>query len=213
MKQALLLLSILALVPLAPFQLPQPTAQAAPPWIGKDSHQGLTVSADPYLDADRSKAKFEKADPYKAGLLAIDVSFKNDTGTPIHVDLSTLRLDVDSPDGRRFHLPPLSVAEAARQIAHPQGASLPRPRRLPSISPPGGDDSKTRSAKDKLEPLALQADVVPPDGAIHGFVFFDVNNHFDAVSNASLYLPDVKSVTSDTAMIYFEVPLGPKAQH
>ena len=212
MKQALLLLSSLALLPLVPFQLPQPTAHAAPPWVGKDSHQGLTVSADPYLDGDRSKAKFEKANPYKAGLLAIDVSFKNDTTAPIHVDLSTLRLEIDQPDGQRFHLPPLTLDEAARQIAHPQGASLPRPRRLPSISPPG-DDSKARDIKNKLEPFALQADVVPPNGAIHGFVFFDMNNHFDAVPNASLYLPDVKSVTSDTAMIYFEVPLGPKAQH
>lgn len=212
MKHALLLLSSLVLIPLTPFQLPQPTAHTAPPWVGKDSHQGLTVSADAYFDGDRSKAKFEKADPYKAGLLAIDVSFKNETNIPIHVDLSTLRLDVDSPDGRRFHLPPLSLSEAARQIVHPQGASLPKPRRLPSISPPG-DDSKTRDVKDKLEPLALQTDVVPPNGAIHGFVFFDVNNHFDAVPNATLYLPDVKSVTSDTEMIYFEVPLGPKAQH
>lgn len=213
MKQALLLLSSLVLIPLAPFQLPQPTAHTASPWTGKDSHQGLTVSADPYVDGDRSKAKFKQGDPYKAGLLAVDVSFKNDTSIPIHVDLSTLRLDIDSPDGRRFHLPPLSIAEAARQIAHPQGASLPKPRRLPSISPPGSDDSKTRDVKDKLEPLALEADVVPPNGAIHGFVFFDVNNHFDAVPNATLYLPDVKSVTSDMEMIYFEVPLGPKAQH
>lgn len=212
MKHAWLLISSLALIPLAALQLPQPTARTAPSWVGKDSHQGLTVSADPYLDEDRSKAKFEKADPYKAGLLAVDVSFTNDTSTPIHVDLSTLRLDVDSPDGRRFHLPSLSLAEAARQIAHPQGASTPRPRRFPSISPPG-DDSKARDVRDKLEPMALQADVVPPNGTIHGFVFFDVNNHFDAVPQASLYLPDVKSVTSDTAMIYFEVPLGPRAQH
>ncbi|HKF52378.1 MAG TPA: hypothetical protein VKB26_08710 [Candidatus Acidoferrales bacterium] len=212
MKRALLLLSNLALIPLAPFQLPQPAAHTAPPWVGKDSHQGLTVSADPYSDADRSKAKFEKADPYKAGILAIDVSFKNDTNIPIHVDLSTLRVDIDEPNGQRFHLPPLSLAEAARQIAHPQGPSVPRPRRFPSISPPG-DDSKARDVKDKLEPLALQADVVPPNGTIHGFVFFDVNNHFDAVPNATLYLPDAKSVTSDTEMIYFEVPLGPKQSH
>lgn len=212
MKHALLLLSSLVLIPLTPFQLPQPTAHTAPPWVGKDSHQGLTVTADPYLNGDRSKDKFKKADPYKAGLLAIDVSFKNDTSTPIHIDLFTLRLEIDEPDGQRFHLPALTLAEASKQIAHPQGASVPRPRRFPSISPPG-EDSKTRDVKNELEPLALQADVIPPNGTIHGFVFFDVNNHFDAVPNASLYLPDVKSVTSDAGMIYFEVPLGPKAQH
>lgn len=212
MKQALLLISSLAFISMAPFQLPQPTPHTAPAWIGKDSHQGLTVSADPYLDDDRSKEKFKKADPHKAGLLAIDLSFKNDTNAPIHVDLSTLRLDVDGLGGRRFHLPALTLPEAARQIAHPEGASLPKPRRFPSISPPG-DDSKTRDVKNELEPLSLESDVVPPNSTIRGFVFFDVNNHFDAVPNGSLYLPDVKSVTSDTAMIYFEVPLGPKRSH
>lgn len=209
MKQASLLVATLALAPL----LQLPSAPVAPPtpssWTAKDSHQGFTVAADPYSDGARTKDKFAKADPYKAGLLAVDVFFKNDSGYPVHVDLSTVRLDVDSSDGQHFHLPALSLEQAARQIAHPNGPSLSPPRPLPPILS-SNEDGKTRDAKNKLEPLALQSDVVPANGTMRGFMFFDVSGHFDLVPYASLYVPDVKSVASDNGMIYFEVPLGPK---
>lgn len=215
MKQALLLVGSLALVALAPPQLPQPTsassAQAASPaaWTAKDTHEGFTVAADAYSDAARTKEKFAKADPYKAGLLAVDVFLKNDTAYPIHVDLSTIRLDVDNPDGPHAHLPALSLEETAKQIAHPEGASLPAPRRLPPILSTG-EDGKTRDAQKKLDPLTLQSDVVPPNGMLRGFLFFDVSGHYDLVPYASLYVPDVKSVAADNPMIYFDVPLRPK---
>jgi hypothetical protein len=209
MKQALFLVAALGLLPL----LQLPSTPPAPPspssWTAKDSHQGFTVAADPYTDAARIKDKFAKTDPYKAGLLAVDVFFKNDSNYPVHVDLTTVRLDIDSSDGQHFHLPALSLEQAARQIAHPNGASLPTPHRLPPILS-SNEDSKTRDAKNKLEPLALETDVVPANGTARGFVFFDVSGHFDLVPYASLYVPDVKSVASDNSMIYFEVPLGPK---
>lgn len=214
MKQASLLFASLALVVLAPSQLPQSSpaaSSAAAPsaWTAKDSHQGFTVAADAYSDPTRTKDKFAKADPYKAGLLAVDVFLKNDTSYPVHVDLSTIRLDVDNPNGPRAHLPALTLDDAAKQIAHPNGPSLSVPNRLPPIMS-SGEDGKTRDAEKKLGPLALQSDVVPPNGTLRGFLFFDVSGHFDLVPYASLYVPDVKSVASDNAMIYFDVLLRPK---
>ncbi len=216
MKPASLLIVTLAFVAMAPPQLPQPSpttpSTTSSTWAAKDTHQGFTVAADAYSDPARSKDKFAKADPYKAGILAVDVFLKNDTTYPVHVDLSTIRLDVDTSDGQHFHLPALTLAEAAKQIAHPKGPSLPTPRRFPSIGAPG-QDGKARDVEAKLEPLALQTDVVPPNGNTHGFVFFDVSGHFDVVPYAALYVPDVKSVASDNGMIYFEVPLEPKHPH
>ena len=208
MNRTLLLIATLAFVAIALPQLPQPDPSA---WAAKDSHQGFTVAADAYSDPSRTKTKFAKADPYKAGILAVDVFLKNDTAYPVHVDLSTIRLDVDTPDGQHFHLPSLTLAQAANQIAHPKGASLSPPHRLPPILS-SSEDSKSRDVRTRLEPLALQTDVVPPNGAVRGFVFFDVSSDFDAVAHASLYVPDVKSVVSDNGMIYFDVPLQPK-QH
>lgn len=207
-KPPSLLVSALALVPLAVFQVPQTVPSE---WSARDSHQNFTVAANAYTDAARSKDKFSKADPYKAGILAVDTYFKNDSNDPVHIDLSTIRLNIDIPGGNS-RLPALSLNQAAAKIAHPNGPPAPKVFRLPSISPPG-EDSKTRDIESKLSPLALQSDVVPPHGAIQGFLFFDVDHHFDVVSHASLYVPDVKSVTSESGLIYFEVPLGPKAPH
>lgn len=209
MTRALLLIASLTFLVIA---APQASPPSPSSWPAKDAHQGFTVAADPYSDAARSKDKFAKVDPYKVGILAVDVFLKNDTADPVHVDLSTIRLDVDSPDGQHFHLPALTLAQTAKEIAHPKGAALPTPRRFPSIGAPG-EDSKARDVETKLEPFALQSDVVPPNGSTRGFVFFDVTGHFDMVSHASLYVPDVKSVTSDNAMIYFDVPLEPHNPH
>lgn len=215
MKQASLLFAGLALIALAPPQLPQPaptaSSQSAQPaaWTAKDTHEGFTVAADPYSDPARTEEKFAKADPYKAGLLAVDVFLKNDTAYPVHVDLSTIRLDVDNPNGPRAHLPALNLEEAAKQIAHPNGPSLSVPHRLPPILSTG-EDGRTRDAQKKLDPLTLQSDVVPPNGTLRGFLFFDVSGHYDLVPYASLYVPDVKSVAADNPMIYFDVPLQPK---
>lgn len=185
-------------------------AQQSPPanWPAKDTHEGFTVAADPYSNAARCKDTFAKADPYKAGILAIDVFFKNDLKNPVHVDLSTIRLDVDTPDGQHFHLPALQLGQAATQIAHPRGPSTPQPRRFPIPLSPG--DSKERDVENKLRPLSLQSDVVPPQGALRGMLFFDMGGRFELVPHSSLYVPDVKSVASENAMIYFDVPLGSK---
>lgn len=175
----------------------------------KDIHQNFAVAADAYSNAAQSKQKFGKADPYKAGILAVDVYLRNDTKYPVHVDLNTMRLMIDAPDGKRFHLRPLSLRHTAEDIAHPQGSSAPSPRRFPEIPFPHGD-SKQRSIMDKLQLLTFQSDIVPPGGTTHGCLFFDISHHFDLVPYASLYVPDVKSVASNSPLIYFEVSLGQK---
>lgn len=189
-------------------QVPSPSNQ-----LPKDTHQGFTISADPYIDPDRAKKEFGKADPYKAGILALQVFFKNDLNAPVHVDLSTIRLDVKNPNGEHANIRALTVAQAAARIAHPKGISSPKPRHFPVPLPGGnlpGKDSKTQDIEDKLTPFSLQSDVVPPNGTLHGMIFFDISGQFDMVAHSSLYVPDVKSVASQSSMIYFEVPLGPQ---
>ncbi|HEV2615713.1 MAG TPA: hypothetical protein VGU63_03780 [Candidatus Acidoferrales bacterium] len=203
--RSLLLITTLGLLATVP-QIQQPDVSKFP---AQDAHQDFMVAADNYSDAARSKEKFGKdADPYKVGLLAVDIYFRNDTKYPVHVGLDTIRLNVNDPNGQKFHLEPLSLARAANAIAHPKGPSAPVARRLPIPLPQG--DSKQQGVMDKLRPFTLQSDVVPPGGTIHGCVFFDMNHRFDLVRYATLYVPDVKSVASDAGMIYFEVGLAPK---
>lgn len=157
----------------------------------------------PYSDAVVAKKMFGKANPYKAGILAVDVYFTNSLKDPVHVDLSTIRLDVHAPDGQHFRLPRLRVAQAAARIAHPKGISSLRPPRIPLPIPI--HDSKERSIEKKLRPLSLQSDVVPPNGSLQGVLFFDMSGHFELVPHSSLYIPDVKSVASQNSLIYFDV--------
>src|SRR5579864_5064217 len=108
--RSLLLIATLGVMVAVP-QIQEPDISK---WAAKDMHQGFVVAADSYADAARSKEKFGKgADPYEAGLLAVDVYFRNDMKFPVHVDLSTIRLDVDDPNGLKFHLEELSLARAA----------------------------------------------------------------------------------------------------
>src|SRR5205085_12651771 len=66
-----LLVSTLAAVPLSPQSTPVKAASL-------ESHEGLTISALPWMNSSNYKEKFPKKSPYSAGILAIQVSFRND---------------------------------------------------------------------------------------------------------------------------------------
>src|SRR5215469_10747625 len=44
-----------------------------------DSHEGLTIAAEPWLTADRYKTVFPKKTPFGAGVVAIKVTLRNDS--------------------------------------------------------------------------------------------------------------------------------------
>jgi hypothetical protein len=176
-----------------------------------DSHGGMTVTADPYSDADRAKAKFGKANPVPAGILPVEVSFSNETAQPIHVNLNTIQLNVRFPGGRQQYVDCLTVGQVADAVAHPNGPAAPSQRRFPlGLSSSG--DKKVDKLMDVLRPLSLDADIVPPMGTIHGFLFFDVSHDFSLVGRSSLYIPDVATVPSNKPLIFFEIALGAAAE-
>ncbi len=69
-------------------------------------------------------------------------------------------------------LPPEDVAGL---VAHPGGVTPSNRPRIAGIPLPSGD-KKTDKLAEILRPLTLDADVVPPMGALHGFLYFNVNN-------------------------------------
>jgi len=177
--------------------------------LSHDRHDGLNISADPYIDAERAKKKFGKANPIPAGILPVEVFLRNETNQPIRIDLSTIQLEVRPPEGKRQDVDSLSPVEVANQIVHPEGSRTPSTRRFPPIALPSeSKDKKVAGMLDILRPLSLDGDVVPPMAMIHGFVFFDVNHQMSLVDNSSLYVPDVMQVPSNKPMMFFEVALG-----
>ena len=172
-----------------------------------DKHEGLTVSVNSYTEVDRAKEKFGKANPLTVGILPVEVFLHNETMQPMRIDIGTIQLSVQFPGGKHQDVDSIPAKGVASAVAHPNGPPNPQARRFPvgigSIS-----DKKTDKMLDTLGPLALDADIVPPMATIHGFVFFDLNGDLTLAANASLYVPDVTSIPSNKALMFFEVPLG-----
>jgi hypothetical protein len=173
----------------------------------RDQHDGLSILVDPYSEPARAKEKFGKANPLNAGILPVEVSMHNERNQPIHVDLSTIQLSVNFSDGHRQDIDWVPVQQVASQVAHPKGPAAPAAPRFPIGIGPGGD-KKVDQLVDILKPLLLDADVVPPMGTIHGFLFFDLNHDMSLTERASLYVPDVTTIPPGKALMFFEVPLG-----
>jgi hypothetical protein len=173
-----------------------------------DQHDGLTLSADAYSSAARAKSKFPKCNPYPVGILPIEVFLRNDTDQPLQLDLSTVQLEVTPANGQQQALDWLTLSQVAAAISHPKGPSAPTAKRFPIGIPGSGKDQKTDQLIDELRSFSLDAEIVPPRGMIHGFLFFDLSHDMSLAEKASLYVPNVTVVATKKPLIFFEVPLG-----
>jgi len=177
------------------------------PSVARDTHEGMTVLADPYSDRARAKEKFGKANPVDVGILPVEVFLRNESDHPIRIDLNTVQLVVHFRNGDRQEIDSMRPSDAAYKIAHPQGPSGPKNSRIPSISLPGGD-KKSAKIEDILQPLALDADVVPPMATIHGFLYFDLSRDMSLAGASVLYVPDAAVIPGNKPLMFFEVPLA-----
>jgi len=188
---------------------PAQANSASPAPLPHDRHGGLSISVDPYTNPERAKAKFGKsANPVPAGILPVEVFLKNETPHAIKIDLETVQLDVHFEGGGQQEIDWLSANQVATLIVHPGGnPSAPSQRRFPIGIPTPSKDKKVESIATQLRPFALDSDVVPPLGDIHGFLFFNVSRNFEAALRSSLYIPDVALLPDKTPLMFFEVPL------
>jgi hypothetical protein len=185
---------------------PQP-----PPSVAHDTHEGMTILADAYDEPARAKEKFGKGDPIQVGILPVEVFLRNESDHPIRVDLGTIQLEVHFRNGEHQDIDSLRPSDAAYKIAHPQGPSGPKNSRIPSLSLPGGD-KKSAKIEDILQPLALDADVVPPMATIHGFLYFDLSRDMSLAGASVLYVPDAVAIPGNKPLMFFEVPLAKTPQ-
>jgi len=176
--------------------------------LSKDHHDGLTISVDPYTDAQRAKDKFGKsANPVTAGILPVEVFLTNELPHPLRINMETVELEVQLESGKQ-DLDWLPVRQVATLIIHPGGnPSSPSARRFPIGIPLPGKDKKVDSVAADLGPFALDSGLVPPLGKIHGFLFFNMNRNFEAASESSLYVPDIVILPDKSPLMFFEVPL------
>jgi len=177
----------------------------------RDSHQGLLIAADPYTSADRYKDKFAKHTPYEAGIIAIDVFFRNDNDLPIRINLKTMQLLIGAPGESRQRLDSLSPEDVADLVlAKPKD---PTPRfPVPRIGAPKSAHNKDwEEFAAAVRGSAVASDLLPPHGTAHGFVYFDIDRHYDWISNARLEIPDLAFMNNAKPLFFFEIDLAPSA--
>jgi len=204
---------VTALAPAAFNSRPQAAKNIDPATLAaRDSHQGLLMAVDPYLSAERSQQTFGKKHPYGVGILALDVYLQNETDGPMKIVLDTMELNVAPPGQQRQHVEPLTVEEAAYRIVLPDGPN-PKQRRgpLPGMSGVSGKSKDVAKMEESLRGIML-GDIVGPHKTLHGFVFFDIDRHFEHVASATLYVPDVRRIDSGEKLLFFEIELG-RATH
>lgn len=180
----------------------------------RDTHEGVTVAADPYADPQRSKERFGKKHPYQAGLLAVEVVMHNDTTRPIRVNLGAIRLLLDPPGTSRQRLVPLDLETVIEKILHKErGGPNPTVSRLPIPRPPKADRSKEwRQVEESIAPYLFTYDILPPQATVRGFFFFDMARRFDWVPHARVYVPELKFMDDGQALFFFEVDLAKAAK-
>src|SRR5882724_4753921 len=86
-----------------------------------EAHEGMTITARPWTDAAKYKEKFPKKSPYAAGILALEISFRNDSDESVRVNLSRIRLTVHLDAENTQELPSLSAEELVQAVLKPGG--------------------------------------------------------------------------------------------
>jgi hypothetical protein len=174
-----------------------------------ESHEGLTISARPWMDAAKYKEKFPKKSPFAAGVLAVQVAFRNDSDQSVKVGLDRIRLSFNLDEENRQELEPMKAAEVADAILHP-GAKDPTKRvRLPlPITPATNKGKEFQSLQDEAQNAAVPSSVVAAHSTVQGLLYFDMQGQFDLLHTAHLYIPDVTIMGKDQGLTYFEIDLS-----
>ena len=212
MRKAAFTLScaLLLFVPSAsiPQQRPQSTAMRT---SALDSHEGMTVAAEPLTDAEQYKPVFPKKNPYSSGIVAIRVMFRNETPDSIRVNISRIRLSLRLEDDSRQELPTLTSDDVADVVfaSKPKDPSkktrLPFP--LPSSTKVGRDKNWVELAK-QAEEAGFRDGVVAPHTTAQGLLYFDLQGQIDLLSNARLYVPELIALEKNHGLLFFDIDLS-----
>ena len=127
-----------------------------------ESHEGLTISALPWTNPALYKEKFHKKSPYAAGIVALQVVFRNDSDDSLKVNLERIRLNVTLSEEDHQALDALTSEQAADVILRPSLKNLGRSRfPIPIGGPKIGRDKKWVEMEQELRE-AIRGRVLRP---------------------------------------------------
>jgi len=178
-----------------------------------ESHEGMTISAQPWTDPALYKEKFHKKSPYAAGIVALQVTFRNDSDDSLKVGLERIRLNVSLTEDDRQALNPLTAEQATDVILKPGAKDVTKSRLpIPIGGPKIGRDKKWTEVEDELRAAGVKASIVAPHSSVEGLLYFDVRSQFELLTNARLYVPEIVAIEKNRGLMYFEIDLS-QSQH
>jgi hypothetical protein len=200
----LLALPLLAAMPRGP-QQPK-TIRAA----SLEAHEGMTISALPWMEPAQYKEKFGKKSPFSAGVLAVQVSFRNDSDETVKVDLERIRLSLQIDEENRQQiesLTPDQVADATLAAKKKDPTAI---RRLPfpTGGPKVGRDKNWEEVQKDAENAAVPSSIVAAHSTVQGLLYFDLQGQFDLLRSARLYIPNIQVLEKGHSLLYFEIDLS-----
>lgn len=174
-----------------------------------ESHEGMTITARPWTDPLLYKEKFRKKSPFAAGIVAIQVAFRNDSDDSMKINLERIRLNINISEEDRQTLDHLSSQQAADVITNPGTKNVTK-RRLPIPlgGPKVGRDKKWTEVEEELREAGVHSSVVEPHGTVQGLLYFDLRSQFDLLNSAHLYVPEIVAIEKNRELLYFEIDLS-----
>jgi len=177
-----------------------------------DSHEGMTVGVDPWTTASRYKEKFSKKSPFSGGVVALYVSFRNESDKSVKVDLQRMRLLVQVSEDEKQELEPLSADDVADTVLLKPSTKDPTARRLPLPvpvpKPKSGRDSNWTNFRDACQNAAVPSSVVASHSTLEGLVYFDIRGEVDLLQTARFYVPNLVRIGDNQLISYFDIGLG-----
>ena len=176
-----------------------------------ESHEGLTVSVRPWTDAAQYKEKFHKNSPLAAGIVALEVAFRNDSDDSIRINLSRIRLNVDLSDDNRQGLATLTPDEVADGVLHPVSKDPTTSRSklpIPIGKQPNGHDKRWTELQKAASDAGLPGSIVAPHKTLEGLLYFDLQGQLDLLNAAHFYVPEAMALESHRPLMYFDVDLS-----
>lgn len=211
MRNSLVLLPLLAAATAVALTA-GPPRQATMRAAAIESHEGVTISAQPWTDAASYKGRFPKKSPLVYGVVAIDTTIRNDTDESMKVGLDQIRLDVTVSEDNRQALRSLTPDDVADACAGNRGKDPTSSHRLPFPIPSKGPgvrrDKHWIEMQKAAEEAAIPGSIVPPHQSVHGLLYFDLQGQFDLLDTAHLYVPDVRALEKNQSLLYFEIDLS-----
>ncbi len=186
------------------------------PAAATESHEGLTITVEPWTHASNYKDKFPKKSPFNGGVVALHVTFHNNSEESVKVDLQRVRLVVMLGEENRQELMPLTADDVADTVLLKSGKD-PTTRRNPLPIPIGkpnpSRDKNWTDFRDQCQNAGIPSPVVAAHGSMDGLVYFDMRSEWELLQTARLYIPNLESMATHTPLSYFEIELGRRSSN